>query len=97
MPCQTQTVSVLSSNHHHHQHYVSCYEHEMYHLYQYEYDTSSANCKYKNINILEDCCTVGYTYCVQQKTVPNINCYDSTKACQLSDTLQTQTMDYRTN
>jgi len=54
MPCQTQTItliSLLSSNHHHHQHYISCYEYEMYHLCQYESDTSSANCKHNNINI----------------------------------------------
>jgi len=31
---------------------------------------------------IEDCCTMGYTHCVQKKTVPNINCYNSTKACQ---------------
>ena len=42
------TVREMSS---HYQHYVSCYEHEMYHLCQYEYDTFSANCKHNNINI----------------------------------------------
>ena len=71
MPCQTQTIglSLLSSNHHHldhHQHYVSFYEHEMYHLCQYEYDTSSANCKHKNINMLKDCCTIGYIQCLEK-------------------------------
>jgi len=52
MPCQTHTITLLSlltSNHHHHQHYVSCYEHGMYHLCQYEYDISSPNCKHNNI------------------------------------------------
>jgi len=53
VPCQTQkiTLLLLLSSNHHHRHYVSCYEHEMYHLCQYEYDTSSANCKHNNINI----------------------------------------------
>ena len=44
-------ITLLSSNHHHYQHYVSCYEHEVYHLCKYEYDTSSANCKHNNTNI----------------------------------------------
>jgi len=44
-------LSLLSSNRHQYQHYASCYEHEMYHLCQHEYDTSSANCKHNNINI----------------------------------------------
>ena len=49
LPCQTQTITLLSllSSNHHHQRYVSCYEHEMYHLCQYEYDTFSATCQYK--------------------------------------------------
>jgi len=54
VPCQTQTIillSLLSSNHHRYQHYISCYEHEMYHLCQYESDTSSATCKHNDINI----------------------------------------------
>jgi len=94
VPCQTQTISLLSSTHH--QHYVSCYKNEMYHLYQYEYDTSSATCQYKNINMLEDCCTMGYTYCVQKKTVPDINCYNSKNPCYFYLTFYTQT-NYRTN
>ena len=79
MPCQTQTITLLSlltSNHHHQQCYVSNYEHEMYHLYQYEYDISSATCKYKNINMLEDCCTIRHNiHSGQKKTVPNIKSY----------------------
>jgi len=54
VPCQTQTItllSLLSSNHHRYQQYASWYEYEMYHLCQYESDTSSANCKHSNINI----------------------------------------------
>jgi len=39
---------------------VSCYELKMYHLYQYKSDTPSATCQYKNINMLEDCYTMGY-------------------------------------
>jgi len=69
MPCQTQMItllSTLSSNHHHYQHYV-CYEYEMYHLCQYEYDIASANCKHKNIYILADCCTIVYIHSVQKK------------------------------
>ena len=53
MPCQTQTITLLLlewSNHHHQQHYATCYKREMYHLCQYEDDTSSANCKHNNIN-----------------------------------------------
>jgi len=41
------TVHEMSN---HYRHYVSRYEHEMYHLCQYDYDTSSANCKHNNIN-----------------------------------------------
>ena len=41
------TVHEMSN---HYRHYVSRYEHEMYHLCQYEYDTSSANYKHNNIN-----------------------------------------------
>ena len=44
-------LSLLSSNRHQYQQYVSCYEHEMYHLCQYESDTFSATCKHNNINI----------------------------------------------
>jgi len=53
VPRQTQTITVLSllpSNLHRYQQYVSWYEYEMYHLCQYEYDTSSASCKHNNIN-----------------------------------------------
>ena len=41
----------------------------MYHLYQYEYDTSSATCKYKNINMLEDCCTIGHIQCPESNSL----------------------------
>jgi len=48
-------TAITASNHHHQQHYVSYvsimyYEHEMYHLCQYEYDISSPNYKHNNIN-----------------------------------------------
>jgi len=75
MPCQTKTitlVSLLASNHHHYQHYVSCYEREMYHLCQYESDTSSANCKHNNINtdaLVQTAATVEYIQGGPKKTV----------------------------
>jgi len=57
MPCETQTITLLSlltSNHHHHyQHYVSCYEHEMYHLCQYEYYISSPSCKHNSMHTIK--------------------------------------------
>ena len=60
-------ITLLSSNHHQYQHYVSCYEYEMkyemYHLCQYESDTSSATCKHNNINtdaLVQTAATVEY-------------------------------------
>jgi len=65
-------VSLLSSNHHQYQQYVSCYEHEMYHLCQYEYDTASANCKHNSIKIdalVQTAITVEYMQGGPKKTV----------------------------
>jgi len=44
----------------------------MYHLYQYESDTSSANCKHNNINIdalAQTAATVEYIQCGPKRTV----------------------------
>jgi len=75
VPCQTETItllSLLSSNHHRYQQYVSWYEYEMYHLCQYESDTSSANCKRNNINIdalVQTAATVEYIQDGPKRTV----------------------------
>ena len=65
-------LSLLSSNHHQYERCVSCYEHEMYHLCQYESDTSSANCKHNNINIdalVQTAATVKYIQGGPKRTV----------------------------
>ena len=78
MPCQTETitlVSLLSSNHHHYQHYVSCCEGEMYHLCQYDYHTSAATCKHNSNNtdaLVQTAATVEYI-----QGGPKKHCFES--------------------